>query len=46
MQETGAFANAVVTLTSLTNASNFDATIFKAMDKVCQLIYNKHKEIK
>jgi hypothetical protein len=38
--------NAVVTLTSLTNASNFDTKIFKAMDKVCQMIYNKHKEIK
>ncbi|MEI6124893.1 MAG: hypothetical protein WCQ95_14850 [Bacteroidota bacterium] len=38
--------NAVVTLTSLTNASNFDTTIFKAMDKVCQMMYNKHKENK
>lgn len=38
--------SAVVTLTSLTNASNFDTTIFKAMDKVCQMIYNKHKETK
>ena len=37
--------NAVTTLTSITNASNFDTTIFKAMDKVCQMIYNKHKEI-
>jgi len=37
--------HAVTTLTSLTNASNFDTTIFKAMDKVCQMIYNKHKEI-
>lgn len=36
--------NAVVTLTSITKASNFDITIFKAMDKVCQMIYNKHKE--
>ena len=35
---------AVVTLTSITNASNFDIAIFKAMDKVCQMIYNKHKE--
>lgn len=38
--------NAVVTLTSLTKASNFDTTIFKAMDKVCQIIYDKHKETK
>lgn len=36
--------NAVVTLTSITNASNFDTAIFKAMDKVCQMIYNKYKE--
>jgi hypothetical protein len=35
--------NAVVTLTSITKASNFDAAIFKAMDKVCQMLYNKHK---
>lgn len=38
--------NAVVTLTSLTKASNFDTTIFKAMDKVCQTMYDKHKETK
>lgn len=38
--------NAVITLTSLTNDPNFDVAIFKAMDKVCQLIYSKHKEIK
>ena len=37
--------NAVVTLTSITNAPDFDIKIFKAMDKVCQLIYSKHKEI-
>jgi len=36
--------NAVVTLTSLTKASNFDTTLFKAMDKVCQMIYSKHLE--
>jgi hypothetical protein len=35
--------NAVVTLTSITNATDFDITTFKAMDKVCQMIYNKHK---
>jgi len=35
--------NAVVTLTGITKASSFDAGIFKAMDKVCQLMYNKHK---
>lgn len=36
--------NAVVTLTSLTSSSPFDVTIFKAMDKVCNMIYFKHKE--
>jgi hypothetical protein len=36
--------NAVVALTSITKAPNFDVAIFKAMDKVCQMIYNKHKE--
>lgn len=36
--------NAVVTLTGLSTASDFDATIFKAMDKVCQMLYNKHRE--
>ena len=33
---------AVLALTNISNASNFDVTIFKAMDKVCQMIYNKH----
>lgn len=33
---------AVSTLINISNASNFDVTIFKAMDKVCQMIYNKH----
>ena len=36
--------NAVVTLTCITNATNFDIKIFKAMDKVCQLIYSKYKQ--
>jgi len=38
--------NAVELLTSLSIASNFDTSIFKAMDKVCQMMYNKHKETK
>lgn len=38
--------NAVVTLTRITNSPNFDIAIFKAMDKVCQMIYNKHIENK
>ncbi len=32
---------AVLTLTSITNDSNFDSSIFKAMDKVCLMIYEK-----
>ena len=36
--------NAAATLTSITKATNFDVAIFKAMDKVCQMIYTKHKE--
>jgi hypothetical protein len=36
--------NAVITLTSITKSPNFDIVIFKAMDKVCQMLYNKHKE--
>ena len=35
--------NTVVALTSITNDPNFDVAIFKAMDKVCQMIYNKNK---
>jgi hypothetical protein len=35
--------NAVLTLTAITKDPNFDAALFKAMDKVCQLIYNKSK---
>ena len=36
--------DAVATLTKITKSPNFDIAIFKAMDKVCQMIYNKHKE--
>jgi hypothetical protein len=35
--------NAVVALTCITKDPNFDVTIFKVMDKVCQMIYNKKK---
>lgn len=35
--------NAVATLTYIAKASNFDVAIFKAMEKVCLLIYKKHK---
>ena len=37
--------NAVAMLTSISNANDLDVSLFKAMDKVCQLIYKKHKEI-
>ena len=37
--------NAVQTLTSITKSSSFDAKIFKSMDKVCQMMYDKHIEI-
>jgi hypothetical protein len=33
--------NAVQTLTSITKSTNFDVTIFKSMDKVCQMMYNQ-----
>lgn len=38
--------NAVITLTSITKSTRFDAKIFKSMDKVCQMMYCKHKEYK
>ena len=41
-KENELFFNAVSTLTSISKASDFDISIFKAMDKVCQMIYNKH----
>lgn len=34
--------NSVVTLTSITKSSPLDVSIFKSMDKVCQLVYSKH----
>ena len=33
--------HAVSTLTMITKDPNFDPSIFKAMDKVCQLLYSK-----
>ena len=36
--------NAVVTLTCISKAPDIDMTIYMAMDKVCQLIYEKRKE--
>lgn len=37
--------NAVLTLTSISCANNLDVSLFKAMDKVCQLIYKKYSEV-
>tara|TARA_B100001142_G_C14181991_1_gene596533 strand:- start:657 stop:905 length:249 start_codon:yes stop_codon:yes gene_type:complete len=38
------FFNAVITLTSITKSSSFDARMFKSMDKVCQMMYYKYKK--
>jgi hypothetical protein len=38
--------NAVKVLTDITQSADFDSSIFKAMDKVCQFIYIKSKETK
>lgn len=35
--------NAVETLTSISESVDLDIKIFKAMDKVCQMIYHKGK---
>ena len=35
--------DSVVLLTNITRSPNFDPAIFKAMDKVCQLIYEKRQ---
>jgi hypothetical protein len=43
-QENELLYNAVLTLTSIVNSLDFDVSIFKAMDKVCQMIYSKHRE--
>lgn len=40
------FYNAVQTLTSISKSSNFNMDIFESMDKVCQMMYRKHKESK
>lgn len=45
-QENIMLYNAVVTLTSISTAADIDTNIFKAMDKVCQMLYSKHKESK
>jgi hypothetical protein len=44
-QDNDVLYNAVVALTGITKDKNFNVTIFKAMDKVCQMIYDQHKAI-
>ena len=41
-QENEMLFNAVSTLTTISKAAVIDIPIFNAMDKVCQMIYNKH----
>jgi len=36
--------DAVSSMTKLTTSPKFDVALFKAMDKVCQLIYEKEKQ--
>jgi hypothetical protein len=42
-QENELLYNAVTILTSISQAPDLDVPLFKAMDKVCQLIYSKEK---
>lgn len=44
-QENDVLYDAVVALTTMTRSSTFDLSIFKAMDKVCHMIYTKYKGI-
>ncbi len=42
-QENELLYNAVTILTNISQAPDLDIPVFKAMDKVCQLIYGKQK---
>ena len=44
-QDNDVLYNAVETLTGIAKTPNINVTIFKAMDKVCQMIYDQHKAI-
>ena len=44
-QENELLYNAVTILTNISQAPDLDVPLFKAIDKVCQLIYGKKKEI-
>ena len=39
-----ALYNAITTLTSLTNSTEFNAELYMSMDKICQMIYENHKK--
>ena len=41
-QENEMLFNAVCTLTTISKAADLDISIFNAMEKVCQMIYNKY----
>lgn len=45
-KENDTLYNAVMTLNSIATAPDIDTSLFKAMDKVCQLVYQKHLEKK
>jgi hypothetical protein len=42
-QDNGMLYQAVLTLTSISKSPDFDVKIFKAMDKICQMLYSNHK---
>jgi ribosomal protein L7Ae-like RNA K-turn-binding protein len=42
-RENETFYLAVETLTSLSRSPDLDVKIFKAMDKVCQMMYEQHR---
>lgn len=44
LQDNENLYKAVELLTTISRATNIDTTLYKAMYKVCQMIYNKHKE--
>jgi hypothetical protein len=44
-QDNDVLYKAVETLTGIAKTPNINVTIFKAMDKVCQMIYDQHKAI-
>lgn len=44
-KDNDALFRAVSLLTLLATAADYDDKLFKAMEKVCQLMYNRHKQI-